>query len=447
MKTYEPRRNNACPNGLHPDYNPELDPAQNECTCPWLIIQSSSPVQHLTSWNRRELENFVREFDNGYFDPPGYPRRERSMFLSASMQRLLDVAQAQPVAAALALLAGSGSGLPPFDAITWDGEDACLSLRVAGGAWWHLFLGHANVEAVTNHDAAKPGGAAPVLLWADHPDTWNEIDLPPAQGAPPHEMSGDVYAEDFASDPHAGDPEPPRMLPGASMPFVAAVPAADIDKMVPGNPVYDDLLRQAQEAGTSGIVFLPDELTFPVSPDGFVSGTSVTIGDGGSPGFVLPPLPMRVEDMTDTERRLHANPELVEKIEALIADPSTAVRRERPLPRRVPQVPSEIAQASSNGTCPICLHLLIADEVDVHPSCLPNVPPMVGADVCGRCGKHLTASEILGDMTDHNCAEPADVWCGYHGEYYAAGTHTAEDCAFDRANADHDAVRALSDDV
>lgn len=178
MKTYEPRRNNTCPNGLHPDYDPTKDPSQNECTCPWLIIQSSTPVQHLTSWNRRETENFIREVDRGYFDPPGYPKRTGSMFLSPAMQRLLDVAEKEPVAAALTLLAGSGSGLPPFDAIAWDAEDAVLSLRIGGGGWWHLFLGKSNVEAVTNHDDAHAAGANPVLLWADHPDTTAETGLP-----------------------------------------------------------------------------------------------------------------------------------------------------------------------------------------------------------------------------------------------------------------------------
>lgn len=204
MKTYEPRRNNTCPNGLHPDYDPAKDPSLNECTCPWLIIQSSTPVQHLTSWNRRETENFIREVDRGYFDPPGYPRRTGSMFLSPAMQRLLDVAEKEPVAAALTLLAGSGSGLPPFDAVAWDAEDACLSVRVPGLGWRRLWLGHTNVEAVTDSDFTTAGGANPVLLWADHPDTAAETGVPtggirmiPDETTFPNEVSGDVYAEDI----------------------------------------------------------------------------------------------------------------------------------------------------------------------------------------------------------------------------------------------------------
>lgn len=197
MKTYEPRRNNECPNGLHAAYDPAKDPTQNECTCPWLIIQSSTPVQHLTSWNRRETENFIREVDRGYFDPPGYPKRSGSMFLSPAMQRLLDVAEKEPVAAALTLLAGSGSGLPPFDAVAWDAQDAVLSLRVGGGGWWHLFLGKSNVEAVTNHDDAHAAGEAPVLLWADHPDTAAETGLPEGLVSTPHEPAPDYFAEDI----------------------------------------------------------------------------------------------------------------------------------------------------------------------------------------------------------------------------------------------------------
>ena len=183
MKTYEVRRNNACPNGLHPDYNPDLDPALNECTCPWLVVSSNTPIQHLTSWNRRELDNLIREMDGGYFDPPAAPLRKNSMFLSPTLQRLLDVAEKDPAAAALSLLAGAAmhgdSGLPPFDAIAWDAEDACLSLRSGtAGGWRRLWLGHANVEAVTDHDAFKAGGVGPVLLWADHPDTAAEVGLP-----------------------------------------------------------------------------------------------------------------------------------------------------------------------------------------------------------------------------------------------------------------------------
>lgn len=206
MKTYEPRRNNECPNGLHATYNPALDPTQNECTCPWLVIASSTPVQHLTSWSRRELENVIRETDRGYFDPPGYPLRSNSMFLSPNMQRLVDMAEKEPVAAALTLLAGAAahgdSGLPPFDAIAWDAEDACLSLRTGGGGWRRLWLGHTNVDAMTDHDAYKPGGADPVLLWADHPDTAVDVDLPDAGlAATPHEPPQDYYADDFRARP------------------------------------------------------------------------------------------------------------------------------------------------------------------------------------------------------------------------------------------------------
>lgn len=198
MKTYEPRRNNACPNGVHADYDPDREPADNECTCPWLVVASTTPVNHLTSWNRRELQTLIRETDGGYFDPPGYPRRVGSMFLSPPMQRLIDLAEKEPVAAAAALLAGAAvhgdSGLPPFDAIAWDAQDGCLSLRAGDAGWRRLWLGPEGAH--TDHDTTTAGGTNPILLWADHPDTYTVVGMlrlfPDAQ-----EPSGDVYAEDL----------------------------------------------------------------------------------------------------------------------------------------------------------------------------------------------------------------------------------------------------------
>jgi hypothetical protein len=318
VKTYEPRRNNECPNGIHATYNPALDPTQNECTCPWLVIASSTPVQHLTSWSRRELENVIRETDSGYFDPPGYPLRSNSMFLSPNMQRLVDIAEKEPVAAALTLLAGAAahgdSGLPPFDAIAWDAEDACLSLRVAGKGWRRLWLGHTNVDAVTDSSAVingpGAGGADPVLLWADHPDTAAETDLPEGLVATPHEPAQDDFAEDITgtalpvfdmaqeADDIAADSTTARIM-GDYMPLILTVPADEIPNLKPGHPIYDQ-----------------------------------------------------------------------------------AVAAAAPLPRRVPQVPSAIAEASATtyGTCSVCLHLLISgqDEGPVHQSCLhPRYAPDV----------------------------------------------------------------------
>ena len=357
MKTYEPRRNNECPNGLHADYDPAKDPTQNECTCPWLIIQSSSPVQHLTSWNRRELENAVREFDRGYFDPPGYPRRTGSMFLSPAMQRLLDVAEKSPVAAALALLAGSGTGLPPFDAIAWDAEDAVMSLRIATGGWWHLFLGHANTEAVTNHDDAHAAGANPVLLWADHPDTARETALPKLNAAwhheecacdlnDPQQQAGCQRADEFSAaylpevSPDVFDADMPAtgVTGPAAMPLIFEVPADQIEALRPGNPVYDDLLRQAQAAGNGGMVLLPESL----ASGGVISqGVAIVGEDGAVSGF-------------DAVREGIATLPRLEDV---------------PLPQRVPQVPSDIAEAGHGDdyctcdlnlryTCPLCREAL-----------------------------------------------------------------------------------------
>jgi hypothetical protein len=234
VKTYEPRRNNECPNGIHATYNPDLDPTQNECTCPWLVIASSTPVQHLTSWSRRELENVIRETDRGYFDPPGYPLRSNSMFLSPNMQRLVDMAEKEPVAAALTLLAGAAShgdsGLPPFDAIAWDAEDACLSIRVGNaGGWRRLWLGHANVDAITDQDNATAGGANPVLLWADHPDTATETDLPEGLIATPHEPAQDYFPIfDEASAAVEALPRRVPQVPSAIAEAAAFMPADGI---------------------------------------------------------------------------------------------------------------------------------------------------------------------------------------------------------------------------
>jgi hypothetical protein len=95
------------------------------------------------------------------------------------------------------------------------------------------------------------------------------------------------------------------------------VPAAEIDRLRPGNQVYDDLLRQAQEAGSGGIAFLPDELTFP-------------------------PLPQRVPQVKWSHSTMY--------VEEGVTDPDIEFLKARAdevveLPRRVPQVPSDIAEA------------------------------------------------------------------------------------------------------
>jgi len=314
MKTYEPRRDDRCPNPENTGHSPYGSGQPDECTCPWLIIQSTTPVQHLTSWNRRELDNVIREMDNGYFDPPGYPRRERSMFLSPGMQRLLDVAEKEPVAAALTLLAGAGAGtgLPPFDAIAWDAEDGCLSLRVGNaGGWRRLWLGHANVDTITDQDATTAGGTAPVLVWADHPDTWAEIGGTGALFARLPEVSPDVYAEgedtlaecqrtgtccgtcnaDFGTCCTHDEAESRRVVAmaqdaadvaansatarimGDYMPLILTVPADEIPNLKPGNPIYD--------AAMTAVEALPRRV--PRVPSDIAQAASVSdrCGDAG----------------------------------------------------------------------------------------------------------------------------------------------------------------------
>jgi len=379
VKTYEVRRNNACPNSLHPDYNPDIDPSLNECTCPWLVVSSNTPVQHLTSWNRRELDNLIREMDGGYFDPPNTEKRKNSMFLSPTLQRLLDVAEREPVTAALSLLAGAvahgDSGLPPFDAIAWDAEDACLSLRSGeAGGWRRLWLGHTNVDAVTDADE-RPGGASPVLLWADHPDTTTEVGIPvigpfsvrfPVPTADYFaEDSGDVYAEDL--DPARGAYLVPLSVPvpadcscdlntrqvcDACQRFTSGedMPAPDDDEYAPeGQPtareVFGALAEMAQEADDIAANSTTAQLMEPMMPL-FVTAPADQIPDlkPGHPvyddavrqsflsgaGFIVLP-----EEMTFPETPL------ADEVAGLLAN----------LPRRTRQTPSAIAQAGSGCTC------------------------------------------------------------------------------------------------
>jgi hypothetical protein len=156
------------------------------------------------------------------------------MFLSPNMQRLVDMAEKEPVAAALTLLAGAAShgdsGLPPFDAIAWDAEDACLSIRVGNaGGWRRLWLGHANVDAITDQDNATAGGANPVLLWADHPDTATETDLPEGLIATPHEPAQDYFPIfDEASAAVEALPRRVPQVPSAIAEAAAFMPADGI---------------------------------------------------------------------------------------------------------------------------------------------------------------------------------------------------------------------------
>jgi hypothetical protein len=158
VKQYDPYRGPFCPTGQHEatdpkdgDGNPlapDLARARRlfneECTCPWLVVTSTTPVPHMTSWSRRELDTLIREADRGFFDPVHYPpRNNASQFMSPSKQRLLELLDmGDTVGAIQALMVGL-----EFDRVTWDPEQSCLSLRYTqfgasgiGHEWLQIFV-------------------------------------------------------------------------------------------------------------------------------------------------------------------------------------------------------------------------------------------------------------------------------------------------------------------
>jgi hypothetical protein len=130
VKSYEPPwRGPNCPTGRHEKTDPSADqpgPYNEECDCAWLTVASNTPVSHVTTWNRRELENLIREMDNGHFDPAHFPPRQgASRFMSPDVQRVLEQIQAGDRLGAVQTLLGAMT----FDQVMWDPQSGCLSLR------------------------------------------------------------------------------------------------------------------------------------------------------------------------------------------------------------------------------------------------------------------------------------------------------------------------------
>jgi len=187
VKQYEPWRGPHCPTGQHaatdptdgagepisPDEAAKTHRFNEECTCPWLVATSTTPVAHMTSWTRRELDRLIQEADNGYFDPRHYPpRRNQSRFLPPLQQRLLELLDGGDELAAVQTLLGNVS----FDRVTWHAETRCLSLRRqsfgAAGVeheWLQLFLESDAGQYTARADA--PGGDVDTIdgLWEERP--------------------------------------------------------------------------------------------------------------------------------------------------------------------------------------------------------------------------------------------------------------------------------------
>jgi hypothetical protein len=197
VKQYEPYRGPGCPTGRHAEHDPKdgdgrpLGPdeaarlhAFNEvCDCPWLVVTSTTPVHHMTSWTRRELERFIDEADNGYFDPGHYPPRNgKSQFMPPLQQRLLLLLEQGRKLAAVQVLLGELI----FDGAAWDPATGCLSLRHhawtanADHEWLQLWLkggaeGEREQYTATSHE---PGGSPDTIdgLWEESPVEQAQLD-------------------------------------------------------------------------------------------------------------------------------------------------------------------------------------------------------------------------------------------------------------------------------
>jgi hypothetical protein len=133
MREYQVRRTGACPTGEHVRIDDDPDDPTNQiittvnCTCPWLVIRESHPVPHMMQWSTAEsVRKLIKEFDEGYFDQEGMPRRSRSQFMSPHVSDLLDLIDARDaVGAAMRLLATVTA-----DQVRWMADTSTLAIRV-----------------------------------------------------------------------------------------------------------------------------------------------------------------------------------------------------------------------------------------------------------------------------------------------------------------------------
>lgn len=133
MRTYLRRRTAACPTGEHVQVTDDPDDPTRQiektvnCDCPWLVIQETQPVPHMMVWSTPEsVQRLIAEFDRGYFDLEGMPRRARSEFMSPHVSDLLDLIDAKDaVGAAMRLLATVTA-----DQVRWLPETSTLAIRI-----------------------------------------------------------------------------------------------------------------------------------------------------------------------------------------------------------------------------------------------------------------------------------------------------------------------------
>jgi hypothetical protein len=132
VKEFQVRRTADCPTGEHVQVRDDPDDPTAQivttvdCTCPWLVIRESHPVPHMMAWQSAEaVQRLIKEFDEGYFDQQGMPRRARSQFMSPHVSDLLDLIDAGDlVGAAMRLLAQVNA-----DQVRWIADKSTLAIR------------------------------------------------------------------------------------------------------------------------------------------------------------------------------------------------------------------------------------------------------------------------------------------------------------------------------
>lgn len=360
MKTYDVHRGPQCPTGRHEIEDGATRP-NPDCDCTWLVIGSSTPVPHTTGFKLRELERLVKEADEGYFDPAWYPQRKGSRFLSPFVQRLVELAETDPLGAAQNLLSTIN-----FDQVAWDPATGCLSLRArrfgSSGVeheWLQLWLSGSDDREQWAARAQSAGGDGETIegIWSEPlaiEETPAAIELDEASRARVRAAIGASAGKDWreaalAHFDDVGDAlaraafdelvvKEMQIARGGIQPSLSTEPgwaAFDLDMEIPAEGIpmqIDKVIVEEQGVYVEGILppFIADDLL----RDG-VSTVSVGFDTDGNP-VVHPITPRPFED---ADPGMPAG--LVEQMERTVADPTTRVRRGRPARVPDPQAQEE----------------------------------------------------------------------------------------------------------